>query len=276
MPKRARPAGNHITEYIIRTRQPVLIRDNYVGEMKKLGVDPLRTKGCFCGVPLVAYDHAIGAMAVYSDHERAFDEGHLELLRVLASEASIAIENARLFSEERTKARHLSLLNTISRNAIATLNPDEMLAKITEQLEAGLTLRSHRHRRAGLRDTGSGDPSRSGQASRDPGAAYFHWRRPDRPRRAQWPHGVIPRRRSGRWSDETTITGFRGGHCIAGFFTPNSSTAFCTSSPPYRWTSPRKKFSCCARWPTSSPVRCTTHFLSKRRRNRPSPTGSRA
>jgi diguanylate cyclase (GGDEF)-like protein/putative nucleotidyltransferase with HDIG domain len=44
-----------------------------------------------------------------------------------------------LFSEERTKARHLSLLNTISRNAIATLNPDEMLSKITEQLEAGLT-----------------------------------------------------------------------------------------------------------------------------------------
>ncbi len=139
LPKRARPAGNHLTEYIIRTRQPVLIRDNYAAEMKKLGVDPLRTKGCFAGVPLVAYDHAIGAMAVYSDHERMFDEGHLELLRVLASEASIAIENARLFNEERTKARHLSLLNTISRNAIATLNPDEMLSKITEQLETGLT-----------------------------------------------------------------------------------------------------------------------------------------
>jgi diguanylate cyclase (GGDEF)-like protein/putative nucleotidyltransferase with HDIG domain len=139
MPKRTRPAGNYITEYIIRTRQPVLIRDNYVAEAKKLGVEPLRTKGCFCGVPLVAYDHAIGAMAVYSDNERSFDEGHLELLRVLASEASIAIENARLFHEERTKARHLTLLNTISRNAIATLNPDEMLAKITEQLEEGLT-----------------------------------------------------------------------------------------------------------------------------------------
>src|SRR5215813_10671514 len=138
-PKRTRPAGNHLTEYLIRTRQPVLIRENFVEEVKKLGVEPLLAKGCFCGVPLVAYDHAIGAMAVFSDNERAFDEGHLELLRVLASEASIAIENARLFHEERIKARHLSLLNTISRNAIATLNPDEMLAKITEQLEAGLT-----------------------------------------------------------------------------------------------------------------------------------------
>jgi diguanylate cyclase (GGDEF)-like protein/putative nucleotidyltransferase with HDIG domain len=137
-PQRSRPAGNHITEYILRTRQPVLIRDNYVSEARKLGVEPIRTRGSFCGVPLVAYDQAIGVLCVYSDQERIFDEGHLELLRVLASEASIAIENARLFQKERTKARHLSLLNLISRDAIATLNPDEVLSKITEQLEAGL------------------------------------------------------------------------------------------------------------------------------------------
>src|ERR1700737_1023076 len=139
VPRRTRRAGNHLTEYVIRTRQPVLIRDNYIAEVKKLGVEPLRQGGGFCCVPLVAYDHAIGAMAVFSDQEHVFDEGHLELLRVLASEASIAIENARLFQEERTKARHLSLLNTISRNAIATLNPDEMLAQITEHTESGLT-----------------------------------------------------------------------------------------------------------------------------------------
>ncbi len=139
MPKRSRPAGNHITEYILRTRQPVLIRENFVNEVKKLGVEPIRTAGSFCGVPLVAYDHTIGALCIYSDTERNYDEGHLELLRVLASEASIAIENARLFQEERTKARHLRLVNLISRDAIATLNPDEVLAKMTEQLETGLT-----------------------------------------------------------------------------------------------------------------------------------------
>ncbi len=139
MPKRSRPAGNHLTEYVIRTRKPVLIRDNLVAEARKLGVEPIRSRGCFCCVPLVAYDHAIGAMAVFSDQARVFDEDHLELMRVLASEASIAIENARLFHEERTKARHLALLNAISRNAIATLNPDEVLAKIAEQLEFDLT-----------------------------------------------------------------------------------------------------------------------------------------
>lgn len=138
MPKRSRPAGNHVTEYIIRTRQPVLVRENFQSELRKLGVEPIRSSGSFCGVPLVAYDRAIGALCIFSDEDRAFDEGHLELLRVLASEASIAIENARLFQEERMKARHLNLLNLISRDAISTLNPDEVLAKIIEQLENGL------------------------------------------------------------------------------------------------------------------------------------------
>src|SRR5262249_31903713 len=57
------------------------------------------------------------------------------MMRVLASEAVIALENARLFREERTKSRRLTLLNNISRNIIVTLNPDEMLAKIGDELE---------------------------------------------------------------------------------------------------------------------------------------------
>src|SRR5262249_28985371 len=48
-------------------------------------------------------------------------------------------ENARLLREEQTRARHLTLLNNISRHAIAMLHPDEMLSRIAEQLERGLT-----------------------------------------------------------------------------------------------------------------------------------------
>jgi diguanylate cyclase (GGDEF)-like protein len=75
----------------------------------------------------------------HSTQERLFDEGHLELLRVLASEAGIAIENARLFGEEQKKSRHLTLLNNISRHGITTLNPDEMLTKIADEMGAVLT-----------------------------------------------------------------------------------------------------------------------------------------
>ncbi|MFZ0819250.1 MAG: diguanylate cyclase [Candidatus Acidiferrales bacterium] len=139
MPKRTRPSGNHLTEYILQNAQPLLIRDNVEETARQLGVDPLQAMGCFCGVPLMVYNRAVGVMAVLSKHERAFDEGHLELMRVLASEAAVALENARLFKGEQTKSRHLTLLNNISRNAIATLNPDEMLSRIATELEQGLT-----------------------------------------------------------------------------------------------------------------------------------------
>ncbi len=137
--RRSRQAGNRLTEYMIRTRQPVLIREHFAEEVRRLGVEVHSQTGCFCGVPLVLYDRAIGAMAVHSGQERAFDEAHLELMRVLASQAGIAIENARLFREEQKKSRHLNLLNNVSRQAITTLNPDEMLAEVTQEMEHGLS-----------------------------------------------------------------------------------------------------------------------------------------
>ena len=139
-PKRSRPfGGNFVIEHLMRTRQPILIRDNYVEEMRKLGVEPENSQeGCFCGVPLLLYERPIGAMILQSPQERALDNSHLEMMRVLASEAVIALENARLFREERAKSRRLTLFNNISRNIITTLNPDEMLAKIAEELEAAL------------------------------------------------------------------------------------------------------------------------------------------
>lgn len=137
-PKRSRPAGKRLSEYMIRERQPLLIRENFEAEIEKLGVESTRGAGSFCGVPLILYDRAIGVMAIHSQHKGAFDEGHLELMRVLASQAGIALENARLFAEEQKKARHLTLLNRISEHAIATLNPEEILVKVAEEIEQGL------------------------------------------------------------------------------------------------------------------------------------------
>jgi len=140
LPKRSRPFGsNEVIEYLMRTRQPILMRENYAEELRKLGLEPQNSgKGSFCGVPLLLYERPIGAMVLQSPQERALDFGHMEMMRVLASEAVIALENARLFREERAKSRRLALFNNISRNIITTLNPDEMLAKIAEELEQAL------------------------------------------------------------------------------------------------------------------------------------------
>lgn len=137
--KHSRPAASRLTEYMIRERQPLLIRENFSEEVQKLGVKSTREAGCFCGVPLILYDRAIGVMAIHSRHESVFDEGHLELMRVLASQAGIALENARLFAEEQKKSRHLALLNKVSSHAITTINEEEILSKVAEEIEQALT-----------------------------------------------------------------------------------------------------------------------------------------
>jgi diguanylate cyclase (GGDEF)-like protein/putative nucleotidyltransferase with HDIG domain len=89
------------------------------------------------------------------------------MMRVLASEAVIALENARLFREERAKSRRLTLFNNISRNIITTLNPDEMLAKIAEELEQGL---DYSHIGIGLLEYSSKEVVIQAEAGRRKGA----------------------------------------------------------------------------------------------------------
>lgn len=169
LPKRSRPVDErYVTEYLMRTRQPLLIRENFREEMHKLGLETRHShQGCFCGVPLLLYERPIGAMTVQSPQERALDEGHLEMMRVLASQAVIALENARLFRGERVKSRHLTLLNNVSRNVITTLNPDEMLAKIAEELEQEL---DYSHIGIGLLDYSTKEIVIQAEAGRRKGA----------------------------------------------------------------------------------------------------------
>jgi diguanylate cyclase (GGDEF)-like protein/putative nucleotidyltransferase with HDIG domain len=138
-PRRSRPAGNGVIEHILRTRAPLLIREDLEGELHRLGIEPMPGVGCFCGVPVVLYDRAVGVMALYSREERAYDETHLDLMKALANSAGIAMENARLFGQEQEKSRHLTLLNNVSRHAIGALNVEQMLTRIAEELELGLS-----------------------------------------------------------------------------------------------------------------------------------------
>jgi diguanylate cyclase (GGDEF)-like protein len=135
LPKHHRPAGDYVAEHLIRTREPLLIRDHLEEELQRRGVRMITGAKSFCGVPLVLYERSMGAIGVYSPNERGFTERDLDLLRILASEAGIALENARLFSEEQRKTKQLALLNSISRHAISTLGPEEMVGKIAGTMD---------------------------------------------------------------------------------------------------------------------------------------------
>ena len=136
--KRSRKVINGVTEHIISTGEPLLIRSEMERRRAELGLTIVGAKAkCFCGVPLFLHGQPAGMMAALSyEREFAYDERDLELLRTAAGQVSIAMENARTFAREQQRVRDLAFLNNISRIAISSNDPAEMLADIAREMHA--------------------------------------------------------------------------------------------------------------------------------------------
>lgn len=96
-----RPLGNGITDYIIRTNTPLLVKQNLAEALAQRGIDLIGSPSrSFIAVPMCLGDKVIGVIALQDyDHENAYDEQQLELLTTMAAQASTALENARLFDQ---------------------------------------------------------------------------------------------------------------------------------------------------------------------------------
>lgn len=127
-----------LSEYVLRTRAPLLIVRDFLNTARRLGISPIDPRIlCWAGVPIQFSDGLMGVLAVTDcEREGALDERRFELLKVLAGEVAVAIENARLFQQEQRRARHLALLNELARKATAVLDPKELLSSICPQLRS--------------------------------------------------------------------------------------------------------------------------------------------
>jgi diguanylate cyclase (GGDEF)-like protein len=136
-PKRSMAAGHGLTEYIVRTGKPVLVRANMDEFRSKMGVTLMgRPAKCYVGVPIFRYEKPIGVMAALNyEREFAYDKRDLEVMQTAAGQVSVAMENARLFTEEQRRARQLGFLNNISRLAISSETAEQMLAEIVREIQ---------------------------------------------------------------------------------------------------------------------------------------------
>jgi serine phosphatase RsbU (regulator of sigma subunit) len=117
---RADPVANHYQVsdgegggpgLVMRTQQPLLVEDietgNEAGSADTCGADWLRSEG-FRGhtvVPLVADGRSIGALVIDMRQPRLWDEDQVRFLRLMANQAAIAIEQARLYQDEIARER---------------------------------------------------------------------------------------------------------------------------------------------------------------------------
>jgi signal transduction histidine kinase len=129
------PLGTGYTSWMVRNRQPLLVPD--VDARSDIQPDILPGElpfKSYLGHPLVVAEKLIGVLVLVHDIQDAFNEDDLLLLEALAGQATIAIQNARLFEDTQRKARKLAALNEVASVINQPLSLGEIMARAIEKV----------------------------------------------------------------------------------------------------------------------------------------------
>jgi len=113
-----RRARNGPTEHIIRTGEPLLMADSVAERVASLGLDHSgRPAQCWLGVPIKAGDEVLGVLVVQSyDEAQLYDQSHLVIFQMIAAQAAVALQNARLYERtDEALARRVQELDSVLR-----------------------------------------------------------------------------------------------------------------------------------------------------------------
>jgi diguanylate cyclase (GGDEF)-like protein len=86
-------------------------------------------------IPLMARDEVLGVLDCQSANLNHFDTDTIDLLTLFSTQASMALQNAQLYSLERQRARHLEVINAIARETTAVLDQEELLIKVCSVIQ---------------------------------------------------------------------------------------------------------------------------------------------
>lgn len=89
-------------------------------------------------VPVLAHDQLVGVMTLVHPQPHTLNESHLALVQAIADQAGIAILNARLYAESQLQARVMTAVAESAAVITATLDLDEVLYRILEQISLAL------------------------------------------------------------------------------------------------------------------------------------------
>ena len=134
--------------YVLRTGEAQLISE-ITDDVREAAVqsDVIRTRLLALGanshlsVPLVVRGRVVGCLSLASTgSRRVYDEQYLALAVELGRRVAAGLENARLFDEIRARAEREAMLNKIGSALRVSLNADEILEIVTEQVGLALSL----------------------------------------------------------------------------------------------------------------------------------------
>jgi diguanylate cyclase (GGDEF)-like protein len=86
-------------------------------------------------IPLMVRDEVVGVLDCQSENLNHFDQETIDLLTLFSTQASMALQNARLYQLERRRAQQLEVINAIARQTTAVLDLKELLLKVCSLIQ---------------------------------------------------------------------------------------------------------------------------------------------
>ncbi len=122
--------------WVIRHRKAALIQDTSTDERWLQRPDDTRPRGsaksALC-VPLLAREQLVGVLTLVHPVPNAYGREHLELMQAIADQASIAVLNARLYTESLRQARIMTALADSAAAFSASLQVREVWQRVLSQ-----------------------------------------------------------------------------------------------------------------------------------------------
>ena len=124
-----------LTREVLQQKRPLVLADAQADErfLARGGTEYVRS---WIGVPLIAKGEATGFLTIDHREPGVYDEQSAEIAQGFASQAAIAIENARLFQESQRRAEEMAALREVSLATLSTLERDQVFEIMLDQLGA--------------------------------------------------------------------------------------------------------------------------------------------
>jgi diguanylate cyclase (GGDEF)-like protein len=86
-------------------------------------------------IPLMVREGVVGVLDCQSERVDHFDRQTIHLLTLFSTQASIALQNAHLYTLERKRARQLEAINTIAQQSTAVMELEDLLARVCSVIQ---------------------------------------------------------------------------------------------------------------------------------------------
>ena len=129
---------NGLTATVARRREPVVLNEARTDPLFQDQESHGGVLEAIAGFPLKRADRVLGVFNVAFLQPHRFDQEELRVLTLLADQAAIAVDNARLYEETTQRLRELATLHETAVAATSTVDFEEVLERIIGTLERRL------------------------------------------------------------------------------------------------------------------------------------------